>query len=176
MKEIERSELIHDALNFLDDDMIEEVDRKRCNVYANEHCSECKNSNFVQIKRWKNWAALAACIGIIVIISGAWNSISQNDFLHNLNGEMESIENDALNKDEQNNKPDFESNLNQESTTNEDDFTDGNENVNQDLKEESKVELETSEERVENEDTEETEETEETEDTEDTEKIGEPEK
>ena len=161
MKELERSERIHDALDFLDDDMIEEVDRKRCNIYANERCSERKNSNFVQIKRWKNWAALAACIGIIVIISGAWNSISNGDKLHN---NMESIESDSGHKDEQNNTPNLESKPGLESTPEIDGISGGNETVDEELGEESKVELETSEE------------TEETEDTEDTEKIGEPEK
>ena len=105
MKEIERSERIHDALDFLDDDMIEEVDRKRCNIYVDERCSECKNSNSIAYKRWKKWSALAACIGIIVIISGAWNSISNGDKLHN---NMESIESDSRNEDAQNNTPNLE--------------------------------------------------------------------
>ena len=158
MKEIERSELIHDALDFLDDDMIEEVDRKRCNIYTHERCSECKNSNSIAYKRWKNWAALAACICLIVIISGAWNSISNGDKLHN---NMESIESDSGHKDEQNNTPNLESKPGLESTPEIDGLTGENESVDKDLGEESKVEMES---------------TEETEETEDTEKIGESEK
>ena len=151
MKEIERSERIHDALDFLDDDMIEEVDRKRCNIYADEQSSECKNSNSIAYKRWKKWAALAASIAIIVIISGAWNSISQEDKLHN---NMESIESDSGHADEQNNTPNLESKPGLESTSEIDGITGGNETVDEVLGEESKVEMESTEETEETEETE----------------------
>ncbi len=65
MRVEERSELIHDALNFLDDEMIEEVANLRAGV-------EIQQS---RPRPWRKWIALAASICLLVVIGGVWQGI-----------------------------------------------------------------------------------------------------
>lgn len=71
MREENRSEIIHDALNLLDDEMIEEVEKLRGQVAV-------KNTKFP----WRKWSALAAGICLVLSTSWIWNSqLSQEGYL-----------------------------------------------------------------------------------------------
>lgn len=69
-----RSELIHDALNLLDEDMIEDVDRLRGN--AAETVEETKKIKKVP---WRRWTALAASICVLVIGGWAWQNFQKQN-------------------------------------------------------------------------------------------------
>ena len=75
MKKEQQSEVIHDALGMLDDDMIEEVARLRGHVAETvtekkEHIDGAKKSPI----RWRRWTALAASVCLLVIGSWAWDN------------------------------------------------------------------------------------------------------
>lgn len=78
MKEEKRSEIIQDALNFLDDEMIEDVEKLRGCIEKEEfeQSSDAKNQKIVQgkgakrKKSWRRWTALAA--SLCVLIAGTW--------------------------------------------------------------------------------------------------------
>lgn len=81
MREEKYSEIIHDALNFLDDEMIEEVDRLRGGVSVESINAEpqpqeenVKIIEFALKKQysWRKWAALAASICLLVVVGNAW--------------------------------------------------------------------------------------------------------
>lgn len=63
MKYEKRSELLHDALNFLDEDMIDEVEKLR----NGETKSEI--TPITHKVSWRNWAALAASVCILISAS-----------------------------------------------------------------------------------------------------------
>lgn len=82
MKQEKRSEIIHEALNMLDDEMIEEVDKLR-GIVKNKELNQRTNDeklnisvknilppNFTGKKNWYKWTALAA--SICVLITGSW--------------------------------------------------------------------------------------------------------
>lgn len=100
MREENRSEIIHDALNFLDDELIEEVDKLRGGVSVVGVSHEETDLNetgdtmaYVQSKKndtsgkmlkqgysWKKWAALAASICLLVVAGNAWEILQENVF------------------------------------------------------------------------------------------------
>lgn len=73
MKEENRSEIIHDALNELDDDLIEQVDglRRKLENAGDEHSSILKTRNFIS---WKKWTAFAASTCVLVIAGWVWGN------------------------------------------------------------------------------------------------------
>lgn len=82
MREENRSEIIHDALNFLDDEMIEEVDRLRGGVSVENASTQTqvqdendKLISFASENRhpWRKWVALAAGI-CLVIVGNVWEA------------------------------------------------------------------------------------------------------
>lgn len=74
MREENRSEIIQDALAYLDDDMLEEVDKMRQNMQIEEieQSSNGKNKIFSRnnIKNKRKWVSLAASICVLVL--GSW--------------------------------------------------------------------------------------------------------
>lgn len=72
MREEKRSEIIHDALNMLDDEMIEEVEKLRGGIVA-----EKKSTTEIQkeIRPWRKWVAIAASVCIVIL---AGNFLSGN--------------------------------------------------------------------------------------------------
>ncbi len=79
MKEGKRSEVIHDALNLLDEELIADVDRLRGD-----------RENRKKVYHWGRWAGLAASICILVIAGHVWTNSSLNGEnsapLPNMNG------------------------------------------------------------------------------------------
>lgn len=93
MRKEERSELIHDALNFLDEEMIEEVDALRGSINDKKPASGLKKGASKRFT-WKRWAALAASICLLIGINYVWNEyIVESDEYHDMN-------NDSLSKPE----------------------------------------------------------------------------
>ena len=100
MREENRSEIIHDALNFLDEKMIEEVDNLRGGVAVgsvsyeqgarNEKASikvlgQKKEKDTARkmsklIYSWRKWATLAAGICLIVLVGNAWTLLQKTSF------------------------------------------------------------------------------------------------
>jgi len=89
MKEEKYSEIIHDALNFLDDEMIEEVDRLRGGVsvesvstqasmqeeikdFSQKKAKDAVDGVYKKTAPWRKWAALAASICLLVVVGNAW--------------------------------------------------------------------------------------------------------
>jgi len=66
MREEKRSELIHDALNFLDEEMIEDVDELRGSVVEREAPKKRYS--------WRKWTALAASVCVLIIVGAVWGS------------------------------------------------------------------------------------------------------
>lgn len=97
MREEKYSEIIHDALNFLDDEMIEEVDHLRGGVSVESVSAQAsiqeEVKDFTQTKRngvvgneqkkptpWRKWAALAASICLLVVVGNAWEMLQEGVF------------------------------------------------------------------------------------------------
>ena len=82
MREEKRSEIIHDALNFLDDEMIEEVGKLR----EKEEQQPMKGNGIQpsrrKLKNWHKWTSLAACLCVLIIACGLWYGIG-NDGIGN---------------------------------------------------------------------------------------------
>lgn len=83
MKQEKRSEIIHDALNLLDDEMIEEVEKIRGGVVLDkvmasttEEESKEEQELFVQQEfcPWRKWVALAASVCVLILAGGVWNA------------------------------------------------------------------------------------------------------
>lgn len=101
MREEKKSEIIHDALNFLDDEMIEEVDALRGGVSFEENKKVVK-----KIISWRRWISFAASICILIIVGGIWHGIEgEQDLQENVssdkNAHIESAPlNDAVNNED----------------------------------------------------------------------------
>ena len=88
MREENRSEIIHEALNLLDDEMIEEVDRLRGGVVdvvpsAQKIDSDTTQESSIQreFRPWRKWVALAASVCVLIIVGTLWNgSMSKGIF------------------------------------------------------------------------------------------------
>lgn len=81
MKQENKSEIIHDALNLLEDEMIEEVDQLRGGILVDKAPAMLVEENEMQnedaqkaFRPWRKWAALAASVCILIIIGGVWNA------------------------------------------------------------------------------------------------------
>lgn len=92
MRKEDRAELIHDALNQLDDDLIEDVDRLRGN--------ELKKTKMTS---WHKWTALAASICILVA-----GSLMMGDFLENIEPDRDSVESNQAESENQNDNDNLE--------------------------------------------------------------------
>lgn len=75
MKKEKKSELIHDALGHMDDDLIEATDRLRKSRETNEKAH--------RIHHWRRWTTLAASICVLVIGSQVWSGLKGE---YNTNG------------------------------------------------------------------------------------------
>ena len=69
MREENRSEIIQDALNFLDDALIEEVEELRGGVVEKERPKKSYS--------WKKWTALAASVCVLIIAGTLWNGLNK---------------------------------------------------------------------------------------------------
>lgn len=78
----ERSERIHDALSFLDDEMIEEVDELRGEGSAAKKATASTQEGTRRVFAWKRWAVLAASICLVLGINYVWNgsNVESNDY------------------------------------------------------------------------------------------------
>ena len=96
MREEKRSEIIHDALNFLDDEMIDEVENLRGGFVTTEETMVEKSVTEMKKKAgrknisWKKWTALAAGIGFFIMIGGIWDRVTLES--HDMNNRPEDIE------------------------------------------------------------------------------------
>lgn len=81
MREEKKSEIIHDALNFLDDEMIEEVDALRGGFITTEETleeetvTEMKKKAVRKGTAWRKWAALAASISLLILVGKVWSGM-----------------------------------------------------------------------------------------------------
>lgn len=80
MRGEKRSEIIHDALNFLDDEMIEEVDALRGGFVTTketmeEAVTEMKKKAGRKSTAWRKWATLAASISLFILVAKVWNGM-----------------------------------------------------------------------------------------------------
>ena len=84
MREEKKSEIIHDALNFLDDEMIEEVDALRGGfvtteeTMAEETVTEMKKKAVRKGTAWRKWAALVASITIFILVGKVWSGMNSS--------------------------------------------------------------------------------------------------
>ena len=102
MRVEERSEHIHDALNFLDNEMIEDVEELRGNVVE---ISKEKKRFF----SWNKWTAFAAVMALIILVGGVGNGYSpefESSDMNNVTPDQESMQenidkesNDSLDSD-----------------------------------------------------------------------------
>lgn len=96
MREEKRSEIIHDALGFLDDEMIEEVENLReKEVQEPEKRSEIRLGRR-PLKNWRKWTSLAACICMLILAGGLWFGIENaSDIEESPNPEMDNVGNEG---------------------------------------------------------------------------------
>lgn len=84
MSKENRSELIHEALNLLDEDLIEDVDRLRGGVVEpvskSEKANEIEEAKKIGKVQWRRWTALAASICVLVVGSWAWQNFHEPDW------------------------------------------------------------------------------------------------
>lgn len=67
MREEQKSEIIHDAMQFLDDELIEDVDALRSGMNPSK---QEKGLRTILLKR--KWVAVAASICVIILAGGIW--------------------------------------------------------------------------------------------------------
>ena len=101
MRKEERSELIHDALNFLDEEMIEDVEELRGNVGVAKNITEPKKGATSRVLAWKKWAVLAASVCLILGINYVWNdaNVESNEY-NDMNESHDKPESMESNKEE----------------------------------------------------------------------------
>ena len=97
MREEKYSEIIQDALNFLDDEMIEEVDRLRGGVsvesvstqasmqeeikdFSQKKAKDAVEGVYKKTAPWRKWTALAASICLLVAAGNAWEMLQEGVF------------------------------------------------------------------------------------------------
>ena len=130
MREEKRSERIHDAFNYLDEEMIEEVDALRGNqVPVKEKESQMRKNPW----SWQKWTRLVAGICVLVLAGSVWYGIGNAGNFENTNsGQPEMLPSDKESSIESN---DIESNDIENDMPDKPDDTDsvvdGDETVNQ---------------------------------------------
>ena len=96
MREENISEILHDALQYLDDEMIEEVEAIRggvliekstdLNLQTNPEVETVENPYKDDWKKefrpWRTWAVLAASVCLFFIVGSAWNNLHQEEIGH----------------------------------------------------------------------------------------------
>lgn len=125
MREEKRSEIIQDALNFLDDEMIEEVEELRENqMDGSEEIRLVKNQSRRMPHSWKRWAGFAACVGVLIIAAGIWQGITGDG--NSIFTQLDSAPSDGFTNVENESFPDKEENKEYaEDVTDEDAVVDG---------------------------------------------------
>lgn len=116
MREEKKSEIIQDALNFLDDEMLEEVEALREGLVAAQESTKEKNAREFKKKAarkstpWRKWTTLAAGMAIFILLGGIWGGI--NPEVHDMNTNPENmdgfyVDEEAKDKLESNNTDDI---------------------------------------------------------------------
>ena len=98
MREEKRSEIIHDALGFLDDEMIEEVEKLR---EIDEPVKGIEIQQNRRFQNWRKWTSLAACIGVLILVAGLWNGIGKDGLGNSSDIESVHPENDNLGEEDE---------------------------------------------------------------------------
>lgn len=133
MREEKKSEVIQDALNYLDDDMIEEVDALRGGfvtteeTMAEETVTEMKKKAVRKGTAWRKWAALVASITIFILVGKVWSGM--DSIAEDMNMGLQNQESVQEDVNQENIYPD--SNLDIEHT---DDLVDSDEKFQEDSK------------------------------------------
>lgn len=123
MRAEKRSEIIHDALNFLDDEMIEEVDALRGQLPV-----DVKDVVSMGTKQpWRKWAVLVASITIFILVGKVWSGMDSS--AEDMNMGLQNQESIQEDENQENIYPD--SNLDVEHT---DDLADSDEKFQEDSK------------------------------------------
>ena len=73
-----KQEQIHDALNLLDDDLIEAVDALRDKAGLNSEFPEERNCEQNKQKSWMKYMSLAACLCVVIIGAFVWQRYKVN--------------------------------------------------------------------------------------------------
>ena len=82
MREENSSEILHEALNFLEEEIIEETDKLRGGILVEKTNrmstkgaeDEIKVMVQKELHPWRKWVALAASVGLLIIVGGVWNA------------------------------------------------------------------------------------------------------
>lgn len=133
MRGEKRSEIIHDALNFLDDEMIEEVDVLRGGFVTTketieeETVTEMKKKAVRKGTAWRKWATLAASISLFILVGKVWSGM--DSIAEDMNMGLQNQESIQEDVNQENIYPD--SNLDIEHT---DDLADSDEKFQEDSK------------------------------------------
>lgn len=133
MRGEKRSEIIHDALNFLDDEMIEEVDALRGGFVTTketmeeETVTEMKKKAVRKGTAWRKWAALAASISLFILVGKVWSGMDST--AEDMNMGLQNQESIQEDENQENIYPD--SNLDIEHT---DDLVDSDEKFQEESK------------------------------------------
>lgn len=100
MRDDNRNEIIHDAIGFLDDELIEDVDALRSGTTPPK---QEKGTRPILLTR--RWMAIAASICLIVVVSGIWNSTIGSNTMSNMESfdekEPENVQEDVLQENAQ---------------------------------------------------------------------------
>ena len=91
MREEKRSEIIHDAIGFLDDELIEDVDALRSGVTPS---MKEKTPRPMFLKR--KWVAIAASICLFFVIGHMWDGTSNNNVMMDAETEEEVTEDEQV--------------------------------------------------------------------------------
>lgn len=101
-KDENRAEIIHDALNLLEDDLIEEVGKLRGGVVEEKICASA-----VKPKVWRKWVALAASVAVLIIGFWSWENYlaPQDDILEGETAEKSNVSQETITSE--NDKEDY---------------------------------------------------------------------
>lgn len=115
----DRSEIIHDALDYLDDDLIEEVDDLRSGVMEEPQKT---------VHPWRKWVAVAASVCLIIVIGGVWHGGIHKVIFHSEDQFITDLESGKpqAGQDEK-----LEMEVEKEHTDDTDSVVDGDESINQ---------------------------------------------
>lgn len=111
MREEKRSEIIHEALNFLEDEIIEEtdklrggvlVDKKTLRIHPEEKGGDVKIIKQKELRPWRKWAAMAASVCLLFLVGGVWNATIGKE-VENLSEDYLTVDKDVEEEKEQDN-------------------------------------------------------------------------
>lgn len=100
MREEMKSEIIHDAIGFLDDEMIEEVDALRTGVVL-----ETIENDRKKLVSWRKWGVLAASIAVILIAGNILMGEGSNSLIPEQESAADKLMEDSNSDDQMMNIP-----------------------------------------------------------------------